>query len=182
MVSNSGLRISTMSQNNPGCLRDPIWQFIGVLIAFVSLLFTIIWSLFVYLVPHSPTQTPTSVGRVTYSPTSTHTTPTPTSNKPNDSSTSTNSSDTTLPNLIFQAVLIGAVASTVSIFFIPESLNFGDTIAGIIGALLGGFLAILLGWSSGSNYLIGDFIGAGVSITLLTLFRFLNNRPVYEDG
>jgi hypothetical protein len=44
-----------MPQNQPGCFRDPIWTFLGVLIAFVALLFAV----FIWVVPNYKVLFPT---------------------------------------------------------------------------------------------------------------------------
>lgn len=136
-----------MAQNNQGCLRDSIWQFVGTVIALLALLF----SIFVWFVPNrsqlfsstpvNSTSTVTSTPTATTFPSSIPTVVTQPS--PTQSASWFDVLLAVLEQTCFTGIIIGVITGfLVSILFRRGAYGIvGDVVVGIVGAFIGGTLA-----------------------------------------
>src|SRR2546430_10254080 len=113
-----------MSQNKPGFLRDPIWTFVGVLIALAALLFAV----FIWVVPNinyrdngtpTPSISPTPIIVLSRTPTASNTSspttaPTTSSKKKPLTCISGTSCNSYSLNILISNVEIGSGKSTCS--------------------------------------------------------------------
>lgn len=165
-----------MAQNNQGCLRDPIWTFIGVVLACITLVFAI----FVWFIPNHDALFPPRGSSTTNNVNSTTPAPTFTSVPSNQPSTSTPRQSTLasgpFAGVIWQAIIIGIITGFLaSVLMRGRGFGvLGDIFAGIIGAFIGGFIF----WLINSSFWYSIIVAFIVSVILIAILHFIARGTV----